>query len=618
MRIWCDVYNPTYTERVGSGPLLPLSAGFARKLDEAGNGSATFAVDPRSLAILRPRYILEIWLSDLKMNEVITRKLGAFIIDTIRANDRERTITVKGPGVMVKMVDKITLPGLAFEAEAVGDVLDTLAALAGWTVSHSGLTDLISVRFSGENVLKGIAVVAESQGIHIRTSSTVNQIEAGSFGTNPSNHEIHYVEGDAAEIPFRSDTPILLTAAEVIEESSEIANYLLPMGGGEGDAALTLEAAYNASSRAYIDRITLNGRYHYIIKDAASVAEYGQIERRLNIKRLAPTDSTDAAVLSASNALADASYQWLQRHKETYEQLRVSVANVNSEIKPGQKIRVLYQGVLNRGGIPYQWRNIDADYWVMSVEESVSNSGVEVKLDIANIDRYMTDAAGIVVGMMDAVNVEQVSAVPYPALYSWGPFQNPIDDSIVISFQFPVFDNTVKLNSVKMYVIRDYWTAVAGTASAGGDHRHLMFETKGTWISPIGSYGGRVMDAVEGDISSHTVIMPNASDNDMYTAGSSGDHTHDTEFSEVQQDNVKPEGLAIAVNGESVVSGLFPDDGGDEYINADVAVIDITDAVRSVPDVRTWHDVDISCSTNRGDISVVFLIDVDISKVRTS
>ena len=92
---------------------------------------------------------------------------------------------------MVKMVDKITLPGLAYEAQQVGTVLSSLATLAGWTVSSSGLTDLISVRFNGENVLKAIAVVAESQGIHIRPSSAVNQIEAGAFGTNPSNHEMH-------------------------------------------------------------------------------------------------------------------------------------------------------------------------------------------------------------------------------------------------------------------------------------------------------------------------------------------------------------------------------------------------------------------------------------------
>lgn len=612
MRIWVDVYNPTYTTKQGSGPIVPLSAGFMRKLDEAGNGTATFAIDPRALTVLRPRHVIEIWLSELRQDAQVVRMLGAFIIDTIRPNDKERTITVKGPGVMLKLIDKITLPGLAFEAEQVGDVFDDLAALAGWTVSSSGLTDLISVRFAGENVLKGLAVVAESQGIHFRMGSSSQTIEAGAFGTNPSNHEIHYIEGDAAEIPFRTDTPMVLTAAEVIEESAEVVNWILPMGGGEGDAALTLEE----SDRSFVESISLNGRTHYIVSDAASIAEFGQIERRINFKRLAPTDSTDAAVLSASNALADATYEWLQRHKDTYEQLRIRIANVTDEIKPGQKIRVVYQGVLNRGGIPYKWRDINADYWVLSVEESVSSQGVEVKLDIANIDRYKTDGASIVVGMMDAVNVEQVSAIPYPATYSWGPFQQPIDTDTDVDFQFPVFDNTVKLNSVKMYVIRSVWTAVAGTAAAGGNHNHRIAtyvgSTSGVTLQSI--YNMRNADG--GSVAA--VVLYNTSFPELWTESSSGTHGHDTEFSEVQQDTDKPSDLDITVNSQSVVTGLFPDDGGDEYINADIAVVDITDAVKSVADVRTWHNVNISCGTDRGDIAVVFLIDVDISKVRTS
>ena len=106
---------------------------------------------------------------------------------------------------------------------------------------------------------------------------------------------------------------------------------------------------------------------------------------------------------------------------------------------------------------------------------------------------------------------------------------------------------------------------------------------------------------------------------ELYTHSADGNHTHDTEFQEVQKDTVKPEDLDITVNGVSVDTGLFPDDASDKYVTADIVRIDITDAVKGkAGGYRAWHEMVISCGTDRGDISVVFQIDADISKVRTT
>src|SRR5690606_18210706 len=214
---------------------------------------------------------------------------------------------------------------------------------------------------------------------------------------------------------------------------------------------------------------------------------------------------------------------------------------------------------------------------------------------------------------------------PYPTNYPWGPFQQPIDTTTSVTFKFPIFNNVLRLNSVTAYIIRDNWTAVAGVAQDGGDHRHLMMELVGVVGTPPPNADWAYYQTKDGSSdgsNSKTIEIPvvvptNATD--LWTFEGSGDHTHDTEFSEVQQDNLKPSDLDITVNGVSVATGLFPDDGGDEYVDTDIVEIDITDEVlNKAGGFRAWHTMVIDCGADRGDISVVFLIDVDISKVRTT
>lgn len=623
MRIWLDVYNPNHTVMVADGPIFLRSAQVRRGLDETGSCSVDLVgIDPRVVTYLAPRNVCEIWVHEDGFDK---RRMGTFVIEgdnhTITAGSNARGVS--GRSSMLALIDEVLLPGLSYEAQTVETVIDALAAMAGWTadVDASIASDTISVQFAGgESVFKALQVVCEIKGVHLRESASVGkEIEIGPFGDD-AGVWIDYMESDGGEIHRRSDSPLLIEQMQIQEESAEIFNYVVGFAGGSGDAAIDL----GLSTRGFVETVSANGRTHYIIKDNLSVAVYGKIMRRVDAKRIVPTDTTDSALEYAANAAADAIKAKLDRHKEPQQIYSVMLRNVRTNIQPGDKIHLTYQGMVNKHNVPYKWIDINADFWVMRAVEVVRTDGPVLQLILSNLDRYQADAAGVIVGMIDALQAQEVDVQPYPAKQSWGPFQQPIDTSEGITFKFPIFDDVLRLNSVVAYISRDVWKAVSGVATGGGNHKHKIAEYQ-SFSSPFNSAlyaNGTFHFAQNGnplDPATATFRIPTSALVDMYTFEASGDHTHAIAFDSVQKDTVKPENLAVTVNGVSVDTGLFPDDASDKYVDADIVKLDITDAVLGkAGGYRAWHEMVISCGTNRGDISVVFQIDADISKVRTT
>jgi hypothetical protein len=384
-------------------------------------------------------------------------------------------------------------------------------------------------------------------------------------------------------------------------------NKIYVYGGGDGDAALTMEL----SGRSFVDSELANGRTHYFIADSASIALYGLIARRLDIKRISPTSPSDAAEAYAADVIADTGNAWLERNAFPYELLKLRVENVNATLQPGDKVHVRYLNVINLLGVPYQERDINEPYWIMAVEESISSQGLEVSLDVANVDRYEANAADIVVGMVDSINVQNVNIQPYPAPYYWSGPVAPIDTAAPYSIKFVVNQQAVRLNEAIAYIFRRSWTAITG--AAGGEHRHRMFTTQHTNIS-LSGMSGRVMNALKSDfdpLNPHAVVMPNASDDDIYTESEDGSHTHP--FGEVTEDDPSNllEDVTLTIDGSDVETGLFPNGNTDDYV-----AVDITTVLKAGT-LRGFHDIGVSCAEGRGDVYVILFIDIDVSRVRS-
>ncbi|MDQ7034340.1 MAG: hypothetical protein Q9P01_05745 [Anaerolineae bacterium] len=149
-------------------------------------------------------------------------------------------------------------------------------------------------------MLNSMKAVAEIQGLHLR-HKTGTQIEVGAFGT-ANGYRLEHVEGDTGAIDQYSTMPLLIERMEIVKPRLVIStNYVLGYGAGQGDARLTLEK----STRTGIVTVNDGSRNHYILKDDASIAQYGQIERMVQIKKLAPVGTSEAQQINTANALHD-------------------------------------------------------------------------------------------------------------------------------------------------------------------------------------------------------------------------------------------------------------------------------------------------------------------------
>jgi hypothetical protein len=301
-------------------------------------------------------------------------------------------------------------------------------------------------------------------------------------------------------------------------------------------------------------------------------------------------------------------------------------------------LRLIYDGVVYKDGLtaPYKpveatWLTTNDDFWVMSVTQNIGANGEQLQLEISNVDRYQQNAAEIIVGMVESIEINNIGVQPYPQQRSWN-HKAPIDESTPVEFSFRIFDDVLRLVAVKAFIYRSVWTAVAGTADDSGDHKHKVAThvTTDTTNAPCAvDAGTHVGNAVlvqaeyryaidDNPASSSTfsmnIVVGDGSQDDWYTEGNSGTHTHPTEFSGVQQDTLLPEDCSLVVNGELVSSTLFPEPTGNDYEE-----IDITDEVlNKVGGFRGWHDITIDCGTNRGDLTVTLYIDCEVGTVRAN
>lgn len=617
MRIWAKIWSPSYSVVLSDGPIFLESVSITRSLDRLTRLNAPVnGNDLRALQYITARNIAEIYIQETTpphLPAVAARLLGGFVLDSLSLSiNQDGTVkrSIQGTGTMLTLKDTLTLPGLSYDDATIEDIFNSangLATLAGWTADvEAGISaNTTSVRFDGTSIFKSMQSVTEIQGLHLRhTSGTV--VEVGQFGT-ANGYVLQYVEGDTGGLFNYDSMNLLIESMEIVEDAAgDFYNYVLGFGAGQGDARLTLEK----SDRAGIVTVNDGSRDHYIIKDDASIATYGTIQRMVQIKKLAPVGTSEAQQVNAANALYDGLYENLQRHKEPLTKYRVTVRNVQNTIQPGDKLRVIYDGVVHKDGLsaPYKWLTLNDDFWVMSVTENVGANGVQLQLEIANVDRYQQSAAEIIVGMVESIEVNNIGVQPYPNRRQWGPYQRPVDTTTSLTGKFRIHDDVLKLIAVTALIERSEWTAVAGTAAAGGDHSHVMFGNGFGAVIPAAntlynSAGGQTVG-----------FYANGSPATLTTFGASGTHTHDTEFAAVQQDSVKPEDCTLTVNGEVISSAIFPAQTGDDYVE-----LDITDAVlEKVGGFRGFHDIQIACGTERGDLSVTIYFDVEISTVRVN
>ena len=636
MKIWAVVYDPSYTLVLSDGPIYLNSASITRGLDELPRVNISVRGDDiRALRHIQSRRVLEIYAQEDTspfLAAIPKVFLGAFVIDNMTMNPFTYERTLQGTGTMLILKDTLTLPGLTYDDQTLENIyngVNGLAQKAGWTASvEPGVAPYtMSVRFDGTNVFKAMQVVAEAQGVHLREGSTGTSIDVGVFGQVVGRAE--YIEGDTGESDPTS-LPILFDRLEMVEDSSsgDFANWILVYGAGQGDARLSLEKSTRPG------KITVNdgSRDHYILKDDNSIFLYGTIQKVVSIKRIAPVGTSETQIINAANALHDAGQAWLDRHNIPQEVLRASLVNVNTSVKAGDKLRVIYSGVVYKGGssAPFTWRDINADYWVMSVSETYGTDGKKLEVELSTLDRSSQNAVEILVGMVEAIEVNNIGVQPYPVRYPFGPYQQAMDDANSAKFPFTIDDAVLRMVACNLTLRRQVFTSTSkGAASGGGEfnvslpaHSHVLFANLfNTSDLPI-TRGAAVKteSGATGSIAFYTTALPVNEDIITFEAGGSGtaslpNHTHPAVYG-IYRDDVANKfiDVTVKVDGTTVATELFPTTGSE-----DVVTLDITQYLIDSPGgFRGNHEVEVLCTAGQGEVLAEILLDVEIGTVRTT
>ncbi|MCZ2077916.1 MAG: siphovirus ReqiPepy6 Gp37-like family protein [Bryobacterales bacterium] len=449
MRIWADVYASDGTTRLGDGPIYSIkSASFTKALDGPGTFTLTLpGADTRALTLLACKRRIKVYTDD---NSDLFRLLGDGTIETIagKVSSTGLEITVSGADTLSLLRQTNTLMNRKYSAASVSTIATSLTALAGWTVSASG-GNTTTIRYDGETVLKALQMLCEEQGLHFRLTSTPMQVEIGAFGAN-SGYRATNVERIHDDL-YDNEAITLIETLNLVTDSKDICNWILPLGAGEGVAALTLQ--YSTRTTPYTIQVATgpDGRNYYYLTDGTSAGLYGTIQKVVPFKDISPASNTQADYIAAANQLYDAAAAYLARWKDKLDTYSMTLRNVRP-IDPGEKIHVRFKGVVYRDGSPYTYRDINQDMWVMNVQEYVSEGGISQTLQVATVDRYALDAAEAVVRSMEAADSRARRLNPTPSVSQFTKLSD-ISSSFPVTVTIPITDATLDLTRVSITFI---------------------------------------------------------------------------------------------------------------------------------------------------------------------
>jgi len=180
------------------------------------------------------------------------RSLGRGIVRLRNGSEAagSRALTVSGPDQLEELRRANTLLGRIYDGELLADVIDDLVSLAsGWTVDTSTVAaQVVYARFDGASVLKALQEIAARYGYHFRLSGD-REITFGPLG-DAAPLRIIQAGHALTETLETNDDVALIETLQWTEDSEAVANWIIPVGGGEGEAALTLAHSERPNYRA--------------------------------------------------------------------------------------------------------------------------------------------------------------------------------------------------------------------------------------------------------------------------------------------------------------------------------------------------------------------------------
>lgn len=428
MIIAADFYNATRTIQYNTSPVILESVNRSEALDAAGPFSFSVPwLDPVVRNLIQPQRFVSIQIFNEEGKwEFFASGFIEQIKSPLNAGDTVKTVSCVNS--MQELKYRSALLARVYDNVSLNFAVADLISRAGWLVQYSGEDRLVSARFDGPNLLKCLIELTKVSGLHFRLATA--QPRTIEFGELGDLSDIVLVNADTA-VPDK--TQIAVIDNLVLQESSEqLINIIIPLGGGEGDAAITLEH----STRDNIDTMVgPGGATIYFIQHDASVSMYGAKEEVVAFKEVQQVDMSVAGQIAAANLLYDSAFALLLRSSTPARQYSLNVVTpVSSALKilPGQKIQMKYLGPVrdHSGQLLLEGTYIDETFWILSVRESISASGRSLSLVVSTTDRVMRSEDEVIASVVEKSQAQVVRVQPYPVTFTvsrydtWGPHTN--------------------------------------------------------------------------------------------------------------------------------------------------------------------------------------------------
>jgi len=399
-RLWAVVTDAS-GNILGDGPVDLTGATITRLLDGAGSVKVTIpGNDPRARSLLLALRRVNVYQ---QMGSAAPRLVASGIITNRGKNEKPsgRTLDIDGVDLLQELKNTNTLLARAYDNVALATVVSSLAALSGWTAATETSSLIIAARYDGASVLGALQTLVKNNGLHLRLGASGRLVEAGAFGQS-TGLTLTNIDSATAD----DDGMAVIESFSMVEQSEKIFNWLLPIGSGEGEAAVTLQR----STRSFVQSaVGADGRTIYYVSDADSIAAYGMIQKTGQYKDIAPLSNSTASKVDAANTLADAAYADLYRNSQPQVTYACTLRKCAITLRPGDRVRVMYNPPRRDDGTEFDDR-VDDEFYITKVTERLTPDASVVSLEISNLNKRRQDAGST---LMEAVErIEQRNYKP--------------------------------------------------------------------------------------------------------------------------------------------------------------------------------------------------------------
>lgn len=454
---------------LNEGPIVTLrSVSDTRKLDAIGSLEFVLPVTEERAQFITAGSQFEVF-------DAVDGHIGRFYYASKVerfAEDGSTELVVKCHDQLIELARKSVRFRRTYSAVPVEAVVgDLVEDVSGWAADGDSGIGNTSVTYEGNSVLNAVDILRDRWHKHFRLISD-KHLQFSSFG-DASGLILTNLPGQVqANIQSNLDIAIV-PSLRLIEEADEIANYVVPLGAGQGVSQLTIELATGGDYDVQTGE-NEDGSNFYYIRDSASIIAYGERQRVLSLPNLRPITNSDADIANAATALKSAAEAYIVRHLEPLMVFSAPVRMLRRPLNVGDTVRLQFRGRVEN----YSFVDLDDTFYVMEITRRRTADGQRfAEMVLSSISERRTTDTDMLLQVVQDVRALKVE-VPITVTYSpIGPYVKRISDNVAADFTIRLGDEVTFLNRAllrfKTSPLKSSVTSVsAGSADTSSSEAH--------------------------------------------------------------------------------------------------------------------------------------------------